>query len=177
MIRVGSCGTIQPNIKCGNLVISTGAVRLEGISKQYVRPEYPAIASYEVVLALMEAAELLGYDYHVGITASMDSFYCGQGRVGFGGYKSSITEDLISDLQKARVLNLEMETAAILTLSNIFGLQAGSICTVFSAGPYKFELRGEGEAAQVASEAVKILSEWDTRKEAQSKEYRYPSLM
>jgi uridine phosphorylase len=83
---------------------------------------------------------------------------------------------LISDLQKARVLNLEMETATILTLSNLFGLRAGSICTVFAVGPEKFELRGEKEAAQVASEAVKILSEWDVRKEVKCKKYWHPSL-
>ena len=176
MIRVGSCGMIQPNIKCGDLVISTGAVRLEGASKQYVRPEYPAFASYEVVLALIESAELLGCNYHVGITASTDSFYCGQGRAGFSGYKSSMTENLISDLQKAKVLNLEMETATILTLANLFGLRAGSICTVFAVGPEKFELRGEEEVAQVASEAVKILSEWDVRKEVKCKKYWHPSL-
>ncbi|NYT00815.1 MAG: nucleoside phosphorylase [Methanocellales archaeon] len=176
MIRVGSCGTIQPNIECGSLVISTGAVRLEGTSKQYVRPEYPAVASYEIVLALMEAAELLGCNYHVGVTASTDSFYCGQGRVGFGGYNSSMTENLISDLQKARVLNLEMETATILTLASLFGLRAGSICTVFAVGQDKFEPRGEKEAAQVASEAVKILSDWDARKDITGKKYWYPSL-
>ena len=176
MIRVGSCGTIQSHIKCGDLVISTGAVRLEGTSKQYVRPEYPAVASYEVVLALMEAAEFLGCQYHVGITASMDSFYCGQGRAGFRGYKSSMTDNLVSDLQRARVLNLEMETATILTLANLFGLRAGAICAVFAVDPDKFEMQGEKDAAQVASEAVKILSEWDVRKESQGKKYWHPSL-
>ncbi len=176
MIRVGSCGAIQPNINCGDLVISTGAVRLEGTSKQYICSEYPAVASYEVLMALIEAAEILGCTYHVGITASMDSFYCGQGVAGFSGYKSSMTDNLISDLRRAGVLNLEMETAAIFTLANLFGLRAGSICTVFTVSPDKFELKGEQDAAQVASEAVKILSEWDVRKERRNKKYWYPSL-
>ncbi len=102
MIRVGSCGAIQPNINCGDLVMSTGAVRHKGTSKQYVCSEYPAVASYEVVLSLIETAEILECTYHVGITASTDSFYCGQGRVGFSGHKSSMTDNLMSDLQENR---------------------------------------------------------------------------
>jgi len=74
-IRVGTTGAIQPEIKVGDLVISRAAVRLDGTSKQYVRVEYPAVAHHEVVLALIEAAETLGVRYHVGITASTDSFY------------------------------------------------------------------------------------------------------
>ncbi len=74
------------------------------------------------------------------------------------------------------MLNLEMETAAIFTLANLFGLRAGSICTVFAVSPDKFELKGEQDTAQVASEAVKILSEWDVKKERRDKKYWYPSL-
>jgi len=177
MIRVGSCGAIQPDIKCGDIVISTGAVRFEGTSKQYICAEYPAVANYEVVLALIDAAELFGHRYHVGITASTDSFYCGQGRAGFRGYKSSMTDTLVPDLQKARVLNLEMETAAIFTLANLFGLRAGAICAVFAERMGGvFDAKGEKDAAQVASEAVKILSEWDVRKERQGRKYWHPSL-
>ena len=58
-IRVGSTGSIREECKCGDLIISTGAVRLEGTSKQYVRAEYPAVASYDVVASLVEAAESL----------------------------------------------------------------------------------------------------------------------
>lgn len=77
-IRVGSCGAIQPEMDVGDLVITTGAVRQEGTSDEYVREDYPAAADYEVVSALVAAAERLGYDYHTGITMSADSFYPGQ---------------------------------------------------------------------------------------------------
>ncbi len=85
-IRVGSTGAIQPGIEIGDLIIAKAAVRLDGTSKQYVRVEYPAVADLEVTLALIEAAESLDVRYHVGITASTDSFYLGQGRPGLNGY-------------------------------------------------------------------------------------------
>jgi len=80
-IRVGSTGAIQRGIDCGDVVISSAAVRLDYTSNCYVMPEYPAVASYEVLLALIEAAESLGIgNYHVGITATTADFYAGQNR-------------------------------------------------------------------------------------------------
>ncbi|MHA1740652.1 MAG: nucleoside phosphorylase, partial [Candidatus Thorarchaeota archaeon] len=110
-IRVGSTATLKSDIELGDLIISTSAVRLEGTSRQYVRPEYPASASYEVVLALVEAAESLGLRYHLGISASTDSFYLGQSRPGFNGYVQTMSENLIKDLTRANVANFEMEAA------------------------------------------------------------------
>ena len=65
-IRVGSCGGLQPEIGLGDLVISTGAVRLETTTSWFVHDGYPAVADYEAVVALIEAAERLGHRYHVG---------------------------------------------------------------------------------------------------------------
>lgn len=176
LIRVGSTGSIQPEIELGDLIITTAAVRLEGTTRQYVRIEYPAVASYEVVAALVEAAETLGYRYHVGITATTDSFYCGQARPGYKGYWQSWMNSLIPDLQKARVLNFEMEAAAILTLASLYGLRAGAVCAVYADRVRnKFAVKGEKEAAKVACEAVKILSEWDKAKEQKGKKWWHPS--
>ncbi len=177
-IRVGSTGSIREECKCGDLIISTGAVRLEGTSKQYVRIEYPALASYEVVAALVEAAEALGYRYHVGITASTDSFYCGQARPGFKGYWQSWINDLIPDLSAANVINFEMEAAAIFTLANLFRLRAGAVCAVFTNRiTDEFDVAGEEEAGKTASEAVKILHEWDEAREKRGKKYWFPALV
>ncbi|MDH5770833.1 MAG: uridine phosphorylase [Candidatus Bathyarchaeota archaeon] len=177
-IRVGSTGSIREECECGDLIISTGAVRLEGTSKEYVRVEYPAVASYDVVAALIEAAESFGYRYHVGITASTDSFYCGQARSGFGGYKQSWMEDLIPDLRAANVHNLEMEAAAILTLANLFGLRAGAVCAVFANRiTDEFKVVGEEEAGKTATEAVKTLYEWDEAREKNGKKYWFPTLV
>jgi len=69
-IRVGSCGALQPEMTLGDLVITTGAVRLESTTSFFVHDGYPAVADYEAVAALVEAAERLGHPYHVGGTAT-----------------------------------------------------------------------------------------------------------
>jgi len=120
-IRVGSCGAIQPGMDVGDLVITTGAVRQEGTSDEYVREDYPAAADGEVVSALVAAAERLGYDYHTGVTMSADSFYAGQGRPGFEGFEAAGSDELVAELQDANVKNIEMEASAILTIANVYG--------------------------------------------------------
>jgi uridine phosphorylase len=166
-IRVGSCGAIQPEMDVGDLVITRGAVRQEGTSKEYVREDYPAVADEEVVSALVAAAERLGHDYHVGLTMSADSFYAGQGREGFEGFEAAGSETLVEDLKEANVLNIEMETAAICTLANVYGLRAGAVCSVFANRTTgEFMTEGESVAAETASLAVKLLAKMDEVKEA-----------
>lgn len=177
-IRVGTSGGISPDLRVGDLVISTGAVRLEGTTKQYVVPEYPAVASYEVVLALIEAAETLGVRYKVGITATTDSFFTGQGRPGHNNYMQSWMRDLIINLQYSRVLNFEMEAATLFVLSSIYGARAGAVCSIV-ADRVKNKIvpeAGVRDAVHVANEAVKILSEWDEVKKNRGREYYYPSI-
>jgi uridine phosphorylase len=175
-VRVGSTGAIQEGIKCGDLVISVGAVRLDGTSNHYVMIEYPAIAHHEVVLALIEAAESLHVRYSVGITATSSDFYAGQARPTFQRQK---TNNLIKTLQKANVLNFEMESATLFVLSNLFGLRAGTVCAVY-ANRVTNEFKpgaGEERCIKVANEAVRILNEWDQTKQNKKKKWLYPSLL
>jgi len=140
-LRVGSCATLKEDIEIGDLIISTAAVRLDGTSKQYVRPEYPASASYEVVLAFVEAAETLGLTYHLGISASTDS------------------------LTRANVANFEMEAATLFTLGNIFGFRTGAACAVYANRVRdEFEVKGELDVIKCGNEAVKILADMDKEK-------------
>jgi uridine phosphorylase len=178
-IRVGTTGTLRKDIEIGDLIITHSAIRFDGASKAYVYPEYPASSSYEIVLALVEAAETLGVRYHVGITASSDSFYVGQGRPGYNGYKPYWVDGLINDLKKINVLNFEMEAATILTLANIYGARAGAICAVIAnreTGEFK---PGAGVDAmiKVANEAVRLLHEWDRLKAEKGKRYLSLSLI
>ncbi|MDS0292720.1 nucleoside phosphorylase [Halogeometricum luteum] len=162
LIRVGSCGAIQPEMDVGDLVITSGAVRQEGTSKEYVREDYPAVADHEVVSALVAAAERLGYDYHVGVTMSADSFYTGQGRPGFEGFRAAGSESLVEDLREANVKNIEMEAATLLTVANVYGLRAGAVCSVYAnrvTGEFRTE--GEARAVKTASLAVHLLARMD----------------
>ncbi len=175
-IRVGSTGAIQPYIDCGDLVISTACVRLDGTSNNYVTPEYPAVADFEVLLALIEAAESLGVNYHIGITATTSDFYAGQTRIHPPISKAGNT---LSAMRKARVLNFEMEAATLFVLSSLFGLRAGAICAVYANRITK-EFKpgaGEKECIKVANEAVKILSEWDEEKQRKRKRWIYPKMI
>jgi len=176
-IRVGSCGAIREKASVGDLVITTGAVRQEGTSKEYVREDYPASADDRVVGALVAAAERLGYDYHLGVTASTDSFYAGQGRPGFEGFEAAGSDELVADLREAGVLNFEMEAAAVLTLANLYGLRAGAVCTVYAnRGTGEFRTEGERKAAKTASEAVSILAGMDAAADAAGADRWYPGL-
>ncbi len=166
LIRVGSCGAIQPETDIGDLIITTGAVRQEGTSSEYVRDEYPAVADHSVVAALAAAAEELGYTYHVGLTASTDSFYAGQSREGFEGFRARDSDENIEELKAANVLNFEMEASAILTLANIYGLRGGAVCTVYADRTTgEFRVTGEKRAAKTASKAVSLLAEMDEETE------------
>jgi len=163
-VRVGSCGAIQEETDIGDLIITSGAVRQEGTSSEYVREDYPAVADHAVVAALAAAADELGYDYHVGLTASTDSFYAGQSREGFGGFRARGAAGDIEELKDAGVLNFEMEASAILTLANIYGLRAGAVCTVYADRTTgEFRVEGERRAARAASLAVAKLAAMDER--------------
>ena len=164
-IRVGSCGAIQPEMAVGDLVITTGAVRQEGTSDEYVREAYPATADHEVIGALIAAADRLGYDYHTGITMSADSFYAGQGRPGFEGFEAAGSSELVDQLKAANVKNIEMEASAILTLATIYGLRAGAVCTVYANRETgEFRTEGESRAAETATLATHLLAKMDAIK-------------
>ncbi len=176
-IRVGTCAAIQSEIACGDVVIHTGAVRLDGTSPEYVRPEYPAVSHHVLVLALVQAAERLGAPYHLGITASTASFYPGQGRPGHGGYTQSHVEQLMPDLRRAGVLTFEMEAATIFTMLGLYGMRGGSVCAVVANRATEQFLGGGVETAiGVANEAVRILQGWDEQTAGSGKRCWYPEL-
>ena len=150
-IRVGSCGALQPEIAVGDLIISSGSVRLEATTGFFVHEGYPAVADYEAVAALVEAAAKLGHRAHVGITATAPGFFGAQGR--------PIPRlpirypDLAEEMARQRVLNFEMEASALLVLAGLAGCRAGVVCAVYAHRPTgdfaTGEARSRAEAACV----------------------------
>ncbi len=179
-IRVGSSGGLQPEMRLGDLVITTGAVRLETTTNWFVHDGYPAVADYEAVIALIEAAERLGKRYHVGITATTPGFYGAQGR--------PIPQlpirypDLADDMARQRVMNFEMEASALLVLAGLARCRAGAVCTVFAqrttgdfvTGASKDE--AEASCVEAGLESLRILAEMDRRKERAATDRWRPSL-
>jgi len=74
-IRVGTCASVSKKVERGDIVIPTGAVRMEGTSSHFLPMEYPAVPDYFLVRKLEEAAIELGYNYNMGVTITKDSFY------------------------------------------------------------------------------------------------------
>lgn len=144
-IRIGNSGALDPKVAVGDLAITTGCVRDDGTSRTYVVPEFPAVADYRVVAALVEGARAVGARAHTGITWSLDAFYVRNAVAGpegsmasmsVGGYWPSHLEARIRDMQQARVLNCEMEAGVLLTLAGLFGVRAGAICVVSDRTPW-----------------------------------------
>jgi len=179
-IRVGSCGALQPEMSLGDLVVSTGAVRLESTTSYFVHDGYPAVADYEAVVALVEAAERLGHRVHVGLTATAPGFFGPQGR--------PIPQlpirypDLAEDMARQRVLNFEMEASALFVLAGLARCRAGVVCTVYaqrSTGDFVVgEAKDAAEAACVETglESLLILAEMDRQKREAATERWRPSL-
>ena len=65
-VRVGTCGGIKLEVQSGDVVVATGAVRMEGTSREYAPIEYPAVPDYQVLTALTAAAERLGKLWKAG---------------------------------------------------------------------------------------------------------------
>ena len=177
-IRVGSCGALQEDVNCGDLIICSGAMRQDGTSPEYVDISYPAASHYAVTAALVEACERLEVPYHVGVSCTTASFYCGQARPGLGGYAQSSSAHKIEDLNRAGVMDFEMEAATILTLSGIYGLRAGAVFAVVAHRlKDSFEYTGIDNSVRAANEAVKILATWDRAREVRGRRYWYPGLL
>jgi len=167
-VRVGTTGCLQEDYDLGDLIIPVACVRKDGTSDAYIEPAYPAAADQLVVMALMQACETLGYRYGVGISYTVGSFYIGQGRPiadAFSGvsYQPSFMDDLLPDLTGAGVLNIEMEAAGQFVVGRLHGMRMGAIFAVIANRvTNRFgDAGGEVKASRAATEAVRILNEWD----------------
>ncbi|MCF6155419.1 MAG: uridine phosphorylase [Candidatus Brocadia sp.] len=162
-IRVGTTGAIQEHINIGDVIITSGSVRLDGASTHYAPIEYPAVAHHEVLNALIEGAKKAKVRYHVGVTASSDTFYPGEERYdSFTKYVLRRFQGATKEWQKLHVLNYEMESSTILTLTASMGLKGGCITGVVNQGGTgkitKESLKvGEENAIRVAIAAVEYL--------------------
>ena len=127
-IRVGTCGGIQTDVKSGDLVIATGAVRMEGTSLEYAPIEFPAVADYHIVQKLETAAKANGYPYHIGVVQCKDSFY-GQHEP----EKMPVGYKLVQKWEAWKRLGClasEMESAALFVVASYLHVKIGSICLV-----------------------------------------------
>jgi uridine phosphorylase len=179
-IRVGSCGGLQPEMALGDLVVSTGAVRLESTTSFFVHDGYPAVADYEAVVALIEAGHRLGHRVHVGLTATAPGFFGAQGRP--IPHLPIRYPDLAEEMARQRVLNFEMEASALFVLAGLARCRAGVVCAVYaqrSTGDFVTgDTKDAAEAACVETglEGLLILAEMDRHKQEAATDRWRPSL-
>ena len=160
-IRVGTCGGMDTDVKGGDVVIATGAIRAEGTSKEYAPVEFPAIANIDVVNALAEAAKKLGYNYYTGVVQCKDSFY-GQ----HSPEAMPVSSELLNKWEAWKRLGClasEMESAALFVVASYLKVKIGSVFLVV-ANQEREKLGLENpivhdteKAIKTAIEAIKIL--------------------
>lgn len=117
IIRVGTCGGMQPDVRAGDIVVATAACREDGVTDKMIPPSYPAIAHDEVIGALISSAGNLGIPVHKGLVLTQALFYPG------------LLESKVKLYAKAGVLAMENEVASLLVVASLHGVKAGAIVT------------------------------------------------
>jgi len=151
LIRVGSCGSLQENVKIGDLVIVTGALRGEGTSRHYVAESFSTLAHDEITGALKQAAEDSNARYHLGWIYTTDALF-------------QETPELIRQLNAQQILSIDMVTSAFLTIAQVRGKRAGAVLAVSDEclhGQFGFRdpafLAAEQKTIEVARRALNYL--------------------
>ena len=167
-IRVGTCGGIDLDVKGGDIVVATGAVRMEGTSREYAPIEYPAVADLEVTNALVAAAKELGYPYHTGVVQCKDAFY-GQHEP----ERMPVSYELLNKWEAWKRLGVkasEMESAALFVVAAARHVRCGSCFHVVwnqereAAGLDQNMSEDTSSAVDVGVEALKLLITEDKEK-------------
>ncbi len=164
-IRVGTCGGIDLDVHSGDIVIATGAVRYEHTSREYAPIEFPAVADFEVLSALVQAARNLGMSYKTGVVQCKDSFY-GQ----HSPIRMPVSYELLEKWEAWKRLGVkasEMESAALFVVAAALGCRCGSCFHVIwnqereAAGLDQNMTENTSSAIATGVEALKILIEKD----------------
>ncbi len=164
-IRVGTCGGINMKVMSGDCVIATGAVRMEGTSREYAPIEFPAVADYEVISALVEGATNMGYKWHAGVVQCKDSFY-GQ----HSPERMPVSYELLEKWEawkRLGVLASEMESAALYTVASALNVRCGTVLSVVwnqerkAAGLFEEDCHDTARAIKTAIEALRIMIKRD----------------
>ncbi|MBW6411269.1 uridine phosphorylase [Clostridium weizhouense] len=168
-VRVGTCGGMDINVKGGDMVIATGAIRMEGTSKEYAPIEFPAVANIDVVNSLVQASKTLKEEYHVGVVQCKDSFY---------GQHSPETKPVSYELMdkwnawlRCGCLASEMESAALFIVSSYLKVRVGSVFLAIAnqerekSGLENKQVHDTDAAIKVAIEGIRNLIKADKEKE------------
>lgn len=150
-IRCGTCGGIDVDVKSGDIVVATAAVRFEHTSTEYAPIEFPAVSDFDTALALRDAAREQGFCVHIGVVQSKDSFY-GQ----HSPERSAVSYELLAKWEAWKKLDVkasEMETAALFVVASALGVRCGS-CFHVIWNQEREKLCGDNSMSEDTSQAV-----------------------
>ncbi|MEL7522784.1 MAG: uridine phosphorylase, partial [Cyanobacteria bacterium J06553_1] len=121
----------QPSVNVGDIVISQASLCRQGTALDIAPPEYPAVADPFLTVALVETARQLDIPYHLGLTASVDSFYEGQERVDSANPRlQPWLQGITESYRQLNILNYEMEVGTLFKMAGVYGFQAACVCAV-----------------------------------------------
>jgi len=164
-IRVGTSGGMDVNVMGGDLVIASGAIRMEGTGREYAPMEFPAVANYQVLNALVKASQNLEKKYHVGVVQCKDAYY---------GQHEPETKPVSYDLMnkweawlRLGALASEMESAALFIVGAYRKVRVGAVLSVVAnqerrkLGLEDPQVHDTEDAIKAAVEAIRILIKED----------------
>jgi uridine phosphorylase len=160
VIRIGTCGSIQPYIQNGSLIIPTGVVRGGKTGEEYLPPEYPAVPHPDVLYSLLQSAKKTQNPAYVGITHCKDAFFKEDPEI---MPNTEGVKNYWKTMRKANVLCSEMESDTLFVIASIRGMRAGAIFSAIGSveGMPISAIVGIEAAIQVAVDALRILIEHD----------------
>jgi uridine phosphorylase len=121
IIRVGTCGGLQPDLAAGDLIVATAAVQNTGYGRETVPDGYPAAADPALTLALTRAVAVVRPDARRGVVLSRDNFYAGVTAPAAPDYRT---------MSAARVLAVEMECAALFLVGSLRDVATAAVLVV-----------------------------------------------
>ena len=155
-VRLGTSGAMQDHTRVGDKVIATGAVRYEGTSIQYMPIEFPAVASHDMVSALIKSAQTANLIHHIGVVQSKDSFYGQHNPEGM-----PIAAELLQKWDawvKGGVLCSEMEAATLFVVGSFRRLRTGAVLLV-AGDQAKQESLSKDEYKASMTESINMILE------------------
>jgi len=143
ILRVGTCGGLQPHHRLGDMIVALTAVPQDGTTHTYVKEPHCPTASFELVHAAVHSAKELGQPIHVGPVVSSDVFY-------------NPDHDQYRRWSERGILGVEMEAAVLFTLGALRKVHAGCLLTIS-------DIVVEGEFTRISDDELRAAVDRMTR--------------
>lgn len=166
IIRIGTAGSIQPRVRVGSVVIASGCLTRQGAADDIAPVQYPAAPDPFLTVALAQAARGLDIEHHVGVMASVDTFYEGQERTESSAnpHLQRHLRGMVDEYERLGILNFEMEAGTLFKMGGVYGFSAAAVCAIIAQRheAEEVDLTAKDDAiARAIDVAVTTAATWD----------------